>query len=222
MMVILFLFIWLKVPVGRATLGRIMNVIGEPIDERCDISKCCCFSMIKTSLKWLKKACVFSNKWMVLQKLITIYQFIVKLQPLWSKQLNSKFLSLVSRYFLAGPICTWWIPFAITSYLSWYGGSCHFMLVTVFCVDLLHKVVNLLAPYQRGKIGLFGGAGVGDTVLIMELITNLAKAHGWFLILCIISYRTLPYLKLWFVLLFVFLVRWFSCLCWCRRTNSRG
>jgi F0F1-type ATP synthase beta subunit len=41
------------------------------------------------------------------------------------------------------------------------------------------KVVDLLAPYQRGgKIGLFGGAGVGKTVLIMELINNIAKAHG--------------------------------------------
>ncbi|KAI4379125.1 hypothetical protein MLD38_005460 [Melastoma candidum] len=41
------------------------------------------------------------------------------------------------------------------------------------------KVVDLLAPYQRGgKIGLFGGAGVGKTVLIMELINNVAKADG--------------------------------------------
>lgn len=48
------------------------------------------------------------------------------------------------------------------------------------CCCLL-QVVDLLAPYQRGgKIGLFGGAGVGKTVLIMELINNVAKAHGWF------------------------------------------
>ena len=41
------------------------------------------------------------------------------------------------------------------------------------------KVVDLLAPYARGgKIGLFGGAGVGKTVLIQELINNIAKAHG--------------------------------------------
>jgi F-type H+-transporting ATPase subunit beta len=41
------------------------------------------------------------------------------------------------------------------------------------------KVVDLLAPYSKGgKIGLFGGAGVGKTVLIMELINNIAKAHG--------------------------------------------
>src|SRR5712675_1505302 len=41
------------------------------------------------------------------------------------------------------------------------------------------KVVDLLAPYRRGgKIGLFGGAGVGKTVLIQELINNVAKAHG--------------------------------------------
>ena len=43
------------------------------------------------------------------------------------------------------------------------------------------KVVDLLAPYQRGgKIRLFGGAGVGKTVLIVELINNVAKAHGGF------------------------------------------
>ncbi|GIR46181.1 MAG: hypothetical protein CM15mP55_1570 [Hyphomicrobiales bacterium] len=47
------------------------------------------------------------------------------------------------------------------------------------------KVVDLLAPYAKGgKIGLFGGAGVGKTVLIMELINNIAKAHG--------GYRYLP------------------------------
>src|SRR5882724_10362844 len=41
------------------------------------------------------------------------------------------------------------------------------------------KVIDLLAPYKKGgKIGLFGGAGVGKTVLIMELINNVAKAHG--------------------------------------------
>jgi F0F1-type ATP synthase beta subunit len=41
------------------------------------------------------------------------------------------------------------------------------------------QVVDLLAPYQHGgKIGLFGGAGVGKTVLIIELINNIAKAHG--------------------------------------------
>jgi F-type H+-transporting ATPase subunit beta len=41
------------------------------------------------------------------------------------------------------------------------------------------KVIDLLAPYRRGgKVGLFGGAGVGKTVLIMELINNIAKAHG--------------------------------------------
>ena len=41
------------------------------------------------------------------------------------------------------------------------------------------KVVDLIAPYSKGgKIGLFGGAGVGKTVFIMELINNVAKAHG--------------------------------------------
>ena len=46
------------------------------------------------------------------------------------------------------------------------------------------KVIDLLAPYAKGgKIGLFGGAGVGKTVTIMELINNIAKAHGGFSVL---------------------------------------
>ena len=52
-------------------------------------------------------------------------------------------------------------------------------LEIIFYSNSLIQVVDLLAPYQRGgKIGLFGGAGVGKTVLIMELINNVAKAHG--------------------------------------------
>ena len=44
------------------------------------------------------------------------------------------------------------------------------------------KVIDLLAPYSKGgKIGLFGGAGVGKTVLIMELINNIAKVHSGYL-----------------------------------------
>ena len=58
----------------------------------------------------------------------------------------------------------------IKVYTSFYGTN----------VDLTSlKVVDLLAPYQKGgKIGLFGGAGVGKTVFIMELINNIAKGHG--------------------------------------------
>ncbi|GKD60501.1 ATP synthase subunit beta, mitochondrial, partial [Tanacetum coccineum] len=53
------------------------------------------------------------------------------------------------------------------------------------------KVFDLLAPYQRGgKIGLFGGAGVGKTVLIMELINNVAKAHGGFSVFAGVGERT--------------------------------
>jgi F-type H+-transporting ATPase subunit beta len=53
------------------------------------------------------------------------------------------------------------------------------------------KVVDLLAPYSRGgKIGLFGGAGVGKTVLIMELINNVAKAHGGFSVFAGVGERT--------------------------------
>jgi F-type H+-transporting ATPase subunit beta len=53
------------------------------------------------------------------------------------------------------------------------------------------KVVDLLAPYARGgKIGLFGGAGVGKTVLIMELINNVAKKHGGFSVFAGVGERT--------------------------------
>ena len=53
------------------------------------------------------------------------------------------------------------------------------------------KVVDLLAPYARGgKIGLFGGAGVGKTVLIQELINNVAKAHGGFSVFAGVGERT--------------------------------
>ncbi|KAN0105194.1 P-loop containing nucleoside triphosphate hydrolase protein, partial [Russula decolorans] len=53
------------------------------------------------------------------------------------------------------------------------------------------KVVDLFAPYAcGGKSGLFGGAGVGKTVLIQELIDNVAKAHGGFSIFCGVGERT--------------------------------
>src|SRR6267378_4191597 len=58
-------------------------------------------------------------------------------------------------------------------------------------VDTGIKVVDLLAPYAKGgKIGLFGGAGVGKTVLIMELINNVAKAHGGYSVFAGVGERT--------------------------------
>ena len=103
----------IMVPVGKGTLGRIMNVIGEPIDERGPIKG-------------------------------------AKLCPIH-----------------ADPP-----PFVDQS-------------TTAEVLETGIKVVDLLAPYARGgKIGLFGGAGVGKTVLIQELINNVAKAHGGFSIFC--------------------------------------
>ena len=53
------------------------------------------------------------------------------------------------------------------------------------------KVVDMLAPYARGgKIGLFGGAGVGKTVVIQELINNVAKAHGGYSVFAGVGERT--------------------------------
>lgn len=97
----------ITVPVGRETLGRILNVIGEPVDERGPVGNTA-----------------------------------------------------------TAPIHAPAPPFVDQSTETE-------MLVTGI------KVVDLLTPYPKGgKIGLFGGAGVGKTVLIMELINNIAKAHG--------------------------------------------
>jgi len=97
----------ISVPVGTPTLGRIFNVIGEPVDEQGDVS-------LTETLPIHREAPAFT-------------------------ELDTK--------------------------------------PSIFETGI--KVVDLLAPYRRGgKIGLFGGAGVGKTVLIMELINNIAKAHG--------------------------------------------
>lgn len=62
--------------------------------------------------------------------------------------------------------------------MSYYATVVRDLFLSIWILHIL-QVVDLLAPYQRGgKIGLFGGAGVGKTVLIMELINNVAKAHG--------------------------------------------
>ena len=109
----------IQVPVGEATLGRIMNVIGEPVDDAGKIPT-------KTSRAIHQEAPEFVEQ---------------------STEAE--------------------------------------MLVTGI------KVVDLLAPYAKGgKIGLFGGAGVGKTVLIMELINNVAKAHGGYSVFAGVGERT--------------------------------
>ena len=107
------------VPVGQGTLGRIMNVTGDPIDERGPI-------------KHTQKLPIHAEA------------------PAFTDQSTSAEV-----------------------------------LVTGI------KVVDLLAPYARGgKIGLFGGAGVGKTVFIQELINNIAKAHGGFSVFTGVGERT--------------------------------
>jgi F-type H+-transporting ATPase subunit beta len=107
------------VPVGPETLGRIMNVVGEPIDE---------LGPMKTT----------------------------RLSPIHRSAPEFIDQSTESE-----------------------------MLVTGI------KVVDLLAPYAKGgKIGLFGGAGVGKTVIIMELINNIAKTHGGYSVFAGVGERT--------------------------------
>ncbi|XP_071524375.1 uncharacterized protein [Panulirus ornatus] len=109
----------ISIPVGPATLGRIINVIGEPIDER-------------------------------------------------------------------GPVDT-------HAYSAIHADAPEFKDMSVEQEILVTgiKVVDMLAPYSKGgKIGLFGGAGVGKTVLIMELINNVAKAHGGYSVFAGVGERT--------------------------------
>ena len=109
----------IRVPVGEATLGRIMNVIGAPVDEAGDI-------MAKETRPIHSEAPAFSEQSTEAELLVTGI-----------------------------------------------------------------KVVDLLAPYAKGgKIGLFGGAGVGKTVLIMELINNVAKGHGGYSVFAGVGERT--------------------------------
>ena len=109
----------ISIPVGPETLGRIMNVIGDPIDER---------GPIETKIKFP----------------------IHREAPSFADQASGAEI-----------------------------------LITGI------KVVDLLAPYARGgKIGLFGGAGVGKTVVIQELINNVAKAHGGYSVFAGVGERT--------------------------------
>ena len=109
----------IKVPVGPELLGRIVNVLGEPIDERGEI-----------------KSQIFSP--------------IHRDPPSFTAQSTKEQI-----------------------------------LVTGI------KVIDLLEPYSKGgKIGLFGGAGVGKTVLIMELINNIAKGHGGYSVFTGVGERT--------------------------------
>jgi F-type H+-transporting ATPase subunit beta len=109
----------IRMPVGPATLGRIMNVIGEPVDERGPITT-------KDTLPIHRSAPEFVDQSTETQILVTGI-----------------------------------------------------------------KVVDLLAPYSKGgKVGLFGGAGVGKTVLIQELINNIAKAHSGYSVFAGVGERT--------------------------------
>jgi F-type H+-transporting ATPase subunit beta len=109
----------IQIPVGPETLGRIMNVVGEPVDER---------GPITTKMK----------------------SEIHKPAPAYVDQSTEAEI-----------------------------------LVTGI------KVIDLLEPYPRGgKVGLFGGAGVGKTVIIMELINNIAKAHGGYSVFAGVGERT--------------------------------
>ncbi|MBN9525026.1 MAG: F0F1 ATP synthase subunit beta [Alphaproteobacteria bacterium] len=109
----------ISVPVGPETLGRIINVVGEPIDERGEVGH-------------------------------------KQVAPIHAPAPEFKDQSTEQQILVTGI-----------------------------------KVIDLLAPYAKGgKIGLFGGAGVGKTVLIMELINNIAKTHGGYSVFAGVGERT--------------------------------
>jgi len=116
----------ISIPVGEKTLGRIMNVIGQPVDEA---------GPIQTDVRWP----------------------IHRPTPSFEEQATSKEI-----------------------------------------LETGIKVVDMLCPYVKGgKIGLFGGAGVGKTVLIMELINNIAKGHGGYSVFGGVGERTREGNDLW-------------------------
>jgi F-type H+-transporting ATPase subunit beta len=95
-----------------------------------------------------------------------------------STPLHATHVQGVARYQVFGLLCRLCLRVA------------HVQWVVTFLI-LAVQVVDLLAPYQKGgKIGLFGGAGVGKTVLIMELINNVAKGHGGFSVFAGVGERT--------------------------------
>lgn len=109
----------IRVPVGHETLGRIINVVGEPVDGKGDLNA-------------------------------------KELRPIHSKSPSFVDQSTEKNILVTGI-----------------------------------KVIDLLAPYRKGgKIGLFGGAGVGKTVLIMELINNIARAHHGYTVFAGVGERT--------------------------------
>ena len=127
----------IKIPVGAATLGRIINVIGDPIDERGPVNA-----------------------------------------EEYELDLSNSFLHRRMFTFSFAPIHADAPPFTD-------------MNVEQQILETGIKVVDLLAPYAKGgKIGLFGGAGVGKTVLVMELIYNVATSHGGYSVFAGVGERT--------------------------------
>src|SRR5205807_5169973 len=116
----------ISVPVGRGTLGRILNVLGEPVDNRGHVES--------------------KERWSIHRE-----------APPFDQQSTG---------------------------------------IEMFETGI--KVIDLLEPYTKGgKTGLFGGAGVGKTVLIMELINNVAKEHGGFSVFAGVGERTREGNDLW-------------------------
>ena len=133
----------IQIPVGPETLGRILNVIGEPVDEK-----------VSTHTS------PFINP-----PLLTPHS---PQGPVFKSEKDAKYAPLHR---------------AAPSFAE--QGKSQEILVTGI------KVVDLLAPYAKGgKIGLFGGAGVGKTVVIMELINNIAMNHGGYSVFAGVGERT--------------------------------
>ncbi len=178
----------ISVPVGDATLGRMFNVLGDPIDGG--------EALPASTEKWSihRQAPSFAEQSPVVSILETGIKVIDLLEP-YAKG------GKIGLFGGAGVGKTVLIQELITNVASEHGGYSIFTGVGERVVSILEtgiKVIDLLEPYAKGgKIGLFGGAGVGKTVLIQELITNVASEHGGYSIFTGVGERSREGNDLW-------------------------
>lgn len=146
----------INVPVGKQVLGRILNVVGEPVDE---------VQVFELNNGEIKRGIVVSESDTAYTIKVRDAKHVEDMEDVQISKTNIKEIKDLEA------VETWPIHRNAPSFED--------QAVTTEVLETGIKVIDLLAPYARGgKIGLFGGAGVGKTVLIQELINNIAKGHG--------------------------------------------
>lgn len=182
-------FVWLNfqsmvVPVGSCTLGRIMNVVGSCIDQFLEFNIFDEFKKNK-SIFHINTPCIALS---ILNTFSLQFQSILFHLTYLIHLVSPSFITHVhySPSFILDP-CTFGSFHCIHS----IEGRFHTLSFGGINFETGIKVIDLLTPYKKGgKIGLFGGAGVGKTVVIMELIRNLAVEHSGLSIFCGVGERS--------------------------------